>query len=164
MPFTNAPSAIDNNTLELITCVPFIQLPKLVLTAIELAHPLTSNIYTRKLLSYEYNKSNSSQSQRVLPEKVTLKLPFSQGMEKLMDEDKTFHTTHPSSAPTVFVTTSSSCIYPLWVIYCKISMLQEHKNPVSTHRRQFLNLSNKVGKNTPNGINIIIFSINMACI
>ena len=32
---------------------------KLDLTAIKLPHPITSNNYTRKLLSYEYNKSNS---------------------------------------------------------------------------------------------------------
>lgn len=56
-------SAIDDNAFKLIACIPFIQLPKLILTAIELTHSLTSNNYTRKLLSYEYNKLDSLQSQ-----------------------------------------------------------------------------------------------------
>ena len=63
-----AESAVDDNALKLITCIPFIQFPQLILTAIELTHLLTSNNYTRelvtrKLLLYEYNKSDSLQSQ-----------------------------------------------------------------------------------------------------
>lgn len=66
--FTNTPSAVDDNALKLITCIPFIQFPQLILTAIELTHLLTSNNYTRelvtrKLLLYEYNKSDNLQSQ-----------------------------------------------------------------------------------------------------
>ena len=52
-----------DDALKLITSVPFIQFPKLILTAIELTHTLTSNNYTRKLLLYEYNKSAILQSQ-----------------------------------------------------------------------------------------------------
>ena len=61
--FTNTSSAVDDDALKLITSVPFIQFPKLILTAIELTHTLTSNNYTRKLLLYEYNKSAILQSQ-----------------------------------------------------------------------------------------------------
>lgn len=76
----------------------------------------------------------------------------------------TFHASHPNSAPIVFVTTSSNCKYPVWVICCTISILQEQINPVSTHTHPFLNFLNNNGSSTPNGINIIIFSTNMACI
>lgn len=52
----------------LLIYLQFIQFPQLILTAIELTHLLTSNNYTRelvtrKLLLYEYNKSDSLQSQ-----------------------------------------------------------------------------------------------------
>ena len=43
-------------------------------------------------------------------------------------------------------------------------MLQEQTNPVSTHNQPFLNFLNNIGSNTPNGINIIMFSTNIACI
>lgn len=71
---------------------------------------------------------------------------------------------HPNSIPVVFVTTSSNCKYPVWVICCTISMLQEQINPASTHNHPFLNFLNNIGSKTPNGINIIIFSTNIACI
>lgn len=43
-------------------------------------------------------------------------------------------------------------------------MLQEQINPVSTHAHPLLNFLNNIGSKTPNGINIIIFSTNIACI
>ena len=74
------------------------------------------------------------------------------------------HINHPNSVPVVFVTTSSNCKNPVWVICCTISMLQEQINPVSTHNHPFLNSLNSIGSKTPNGINIIMFSTNIACI
>ena len=41
-----------SNTLKLTTCIPFIQLSKFIFTAIKLTHPLASNNYTHKLLTY----------------------------------------------------------------------------------------------------------------
>lgn len=43
-------------------------------------------------------------------------------------------------------------------------MLQEQINPVNTHNQPFLNFMNNIGSKTPNGINIIMFSTNIACI
>ena len=43
-------------------------------------------------------------------------------------------------------------------------MLQEQINPVSTHAHPLLNFLNNIGSSTPNGINIIMFSTNIACI
>lgn len=74
------------------------------------------------------------------------------------------HINHPNSVPVVFVTTSPNCKNPVWVICCTISMLQEQINPVSTHNHPFLNSLNSIGSKTPNGINIIMFSTNIACI
>lgn len=43
-------------------------------------------------------------------------------------------------------------------------MLQEQINPVSIHAHPLLNFLNNIGSSTPNGINIIMFSTNIACI
>lgn len=43
-------------------------------------------------------------------------------------------------------------------------MLQEQINPVRIYAHPLLNFLNNIGSSTPNGINIIMFSTNIACI
>lgn len=74
-----------------------------------------------------------------------------------------YHTIHPSSAPAVFVSTSSSCKNPVCVMCCMTSILQEHRKPVSTHSHPFRNGLNRIGSSTPKGMNMMMFSINIAC-
>ena len=99
--FTNTLSAVDDNAPKLTTCVPFIQFPQLILTAIKLTHPLTCNNYTRKLLSYEYNYSDSlqciSRLCRVLPQ-LSVQVPQTDNCGRTLSSRYIHHARHTNQA------------------------------------------------------------------